>query len=132
MTAAKMAEKGIEASLLAEQETAEGVVNVMETIDLRHANILWPHSAQSRPVISDWLKSRGVAHCSLPLYDTVANIPKHLPDLRGIDEIVFTSPSTVDAFLMAYGSLPKDKKLTSIGPITQMRLNLPHALARKI
>lgn len=123
MTAAKMAALGIAASHIAEEESGEGMVALMKTLDLSQANIFWPHSAQSRTIITDWLNSNGIAHYSLPLYDTVANIPKILPSLINIDEIVFTSPSTVDAFLLAYGTLPKHKKLTAIGPVTEKRMN---------
>lgn len=119
MTAAKMAAQGIAATIIAEEEMAEGVVTVLEKLDLTNANVFWPHSALSRSVITDWLKDHNIQYCSFPLYDTVANIPKTLPDLDAIDEIVFTSPSTVDAFKAAFKELPEGKKLTCIGPVTK-------------
>ncbi len=38
-------------------------------------------------------------------------------------EIVFTSPSTVDAFLNVYGEIPTGKIVTTQGSITQQRIS---------
>jgi uroporphyrinogen-III synthase len=56
------------------------------------------------------------------LYDTVTQKLEPKPDLNHVQEIVFTSPSTVLAFLEIFGALPKGKKLIAIGPITQQQL----------
>ncbi len=108
---------------IAEEETAEGVCALLDQLDLEGATILWPHSALSRPVISDYLSERDIAFHDTVLYDTVTNRPFDPPNLDPIDEIVFTSPSTVKAFLELYGELPTNKKLTAQGPITQGALN---------
>lgn len=119
-TAAALAAHDIK-SLVAEEETAEGVVTELRKLDLSGASVLWPHSGLSRPIISTWLEQNHIRNCSVVLYDTIANLEK-VPDLKACDEIVFTSPSTVDAFLKLFGTLPKDKTLTCIGPVTQAYL----------
>lgn len=123
MTAQKMTEHGLEGHSLAENETAEGIIAVLATLDLQQAHVLWPHSALSRPLISDWLTEKNIAHTHLALYDTVTNKINPLPEITAFDEIIFTSPSTIDGFIENYGFLPKDKVLTCIGPITQAYLD---------
>jgi uroporphyrinogen-III synthase len=47
-----------------------------------------------------------------------------VPNLAAFDEIVFTSPSTIEAFLAIFGALPRDKILTPVGPVTEAALRL--------
>ena len=119
-TAAALASHGIK-SLIAKEETAEGVVKELRQLDLSGVSVLWPHSGLSRPIISTWLEQNRIRLRSVVLYDTIANLEK-VPDLKTCDEIVFTSPSTIDAFLKLFKTLPKDKTLTCIGPVTQAYL----------
>lgn len=121
-TAAKLASYGILHPLVAKEETAEGVVQLLSDLDLAKAHVFWPHSSLSRPIITAWLKQQQVCHCACALYDTIPNIPETIPDLNRFDEIVFTSPSTIDAFLQIYKRFPADKTLTCIGPVTQAYL----------
>jgi uroporphyrinogen-III synthase len=58
----------------------------------------------------------------IDLYETVAQRVEPVPDLRLFDEIVFTSPSTVDAFFEIFGHIPSGKKIVAIGPVTADRL----------
>jgi uroporphyrinogen-III synthase len=106
----------------AENETAEGVVELLEKHDFSGAYFLWPHSLLSRPLLSDYLASRKIPCDACVFYETHTRRPASLPDLSLYDEIVFTSPSTVDAFVALYGALPTDKLLTPIGPVTAKRL----------
>lgn len=105
---------------IATQETQEGVVELLEQHSLEDAYFLLPRSALSRPIISTFFDSRGIAYFAFDLYNTYARkVNNPLVDLKDIDEIFFTSPSTVYAFLEIFGSLPKDKIVRTIGPITQ-------------
>ena len=122
-TASRLAECGMSVAVIAKEETAEGVVAELDKLSLRDAFVLWPHSALARPVISDYLVKRGVKHLELPIYDTLPNLELPLPKLNEIDEIVFTSPSTIDVFLMAYGTIPTNKIFTCIGPVTEKHLS---------
>ena len=81
-----------------------------------------PRSSRSRPVIAQFFQEKEIRYQACDLYDTVTQALKPKPDLKLVDEIVFTSPSTVSAFLEIFGKLPKDKKLTAIGPVTQEML----------
>ncbi len=57
------------------------------------------------------------------IYDTIVQKNQPIPDLEDIDEIVFTSPSTIKAFLDIFSAIPLDKKLVTMGPITQKALS---------
>jgi uroporphyrinogen-III synthase len=107
---------------VAAEECAEGVVALLRGLDLREAQLFWPHAAKARSVISDYCREAGVRLSECILYDTVVRMPHPLPDLSIFEEIVFTSPSCVDAFIEIFGPLPREKRLTAIGPVTQMRL----------
>ncbi|MDE3045987.1 MAG: uroporphyrinogen-III synthase [Verrucomicrobiota bacterium] len=106
-------------ALIAPFATQEGMIALLETLDLRDAFLLWPHSVQARPLLSEYLRKNSMAFHSVALYQTVVRNPGPLPDF---DEIVFTSPSTVAAFLHLHGHIPWEKKVTAIGPITQKAL----------
>ena len=110
--------------LVATNETAEGVCQLLDGLDLSGAQVLWLRSELSRPVISRYLSDRGVLFRDYPLYTTVSNHPDPRPDPEEFDEIFFTSPSTVDAYLELYEKFPvSTTKLSSIGPVTERHLN---------
>lgn len=110
-------------SVLAPSATQEGVIALLESLNLRNAYLFLPHSKRSRPNLEQYLIEKGISHFVLDLYDTVFQKPLPVPDLSLFDEIVFTSPSTVEGFLEIYGKLPLDKKLTSIGPVTEKKIS---------
>lgn len=124
-TAAFLRQNGLEADLVAHEETAEGMVAALAEEPLQNATCFWPHSARARPVLVHFFNEHHISYRECILYDTEPHIVHPLPDLSQIDEVYFTSPSTVEAFLLAYGEFPSDKKLTTIGPVTEAHL---HAL----
>ena len=121
-TAKKLKHTGIEVDLVAAAEHQEGIVEELQLLDLQNAYMFLPRSSRSRPVIESFLIETCIRHQTCDLYDTVVNEPKTLPDLNLIDEIIFTSPSTVLAFLQIFSAIPKDKKITATGPVTEKAL----------
>jgi uroporphyrinogen-III synthase len=121
-TASALKREGLPPHAVAEEETSEGVVALLGKDNLDRAKILWPHSALSRPVIADYLRERNIPFTECNLYTTHSYCAEPLPDLNAVQEIIFTSPSTVDGFCAIFGALPKDKTLTCIGPITEAYL----------
>lgn len=114
--------QGIEVKYVAEQESSEGVIALLKTLSLREGYLFWPHSARSRPIITDFLKEQSILYRAAVFYDTHHESPLLLPNLDSFDEIFFTSPSTIDAFLTLYGKIPADKKVRCIGEVTQAHL----------
>jgi uroporphyrinogen-III synthase len=106
-------------SVMTEESTQEGVIALISQID---GYFFLPHSKLSRSILVDYFQANGIPHLALPLYTTENIVPAPIPNLDDFDEIIFTSPSTVIGFLQIYGKLPKGKKLTPIGPITEQTL----------
>lgn len=108
---------------VASEETQEGLVALLKGKQLDNAYFLLPRSSRSRPVLTRFFQEAGIRYFAFDLYDTVLQQPGPPPDLAVIDELVFTSPSTVEGFLRIFGALPKDKRLRAIGPITQSAID---------
>lgn len=119
-TAEKLQEFHLHATYIAKEECGEGVVVLLETLSLDQAHLLFPHSSLARSLILEYLKKKKIQHTALPLYDTLP-IRTALPDLEQFDEIVFTSPSTVRAFLDLQ-PLPPREKCVAFGPVTKKYL----------
>ncbi len=108
---------------VASEETAEGVAKLLESLEIQ-GHILYPHSALSRDLLSTFLDNRQIPCSDIILYDTFPKQPKTPINLNLFSEIVFTSPSTVDAFVAFFGPLPQNKIITTIGPITRLKISL--------
>lgn len=121
-TAYALQRKMVSVDVIAEDESSEGVISSLEAENLGNAHILWPHSSLSRRVIPEYLDSRKINYREWILYDTKSRKLESLPILCDINEVIFTSPSTIDAFIEIFGSLPSDKTLTCIGPVTKNHL----------
>ena len=126
VTAAHLAARGLPPSLVCQEETQEGVIHVLNDLNLDDAYIFVPRSSLSRPVLVHYFKEREIRCQACDLYDTVPNRIEPKPDLSEVDEIVFTSPSTVTAFLEIFGALPIGKKCLAIGPVTESALRAAH------
>jgi hydroxymethylbilane synthase len=107
---------------VAEDESQEGIVEMLKAKDLKSSHFFLPRSSRARNVIDTFLQQSGIPFTPLDLYDTIHQQPDPIPDLSPFDEIIFSSPSTVEAFLKIYGALPRHKQLTPIGPITKQAL----------
>lgn len=122
-TAGEMERCGFSVDDIAAKEQAEGIVEILHHKKWDDTNILYPHSALARPLIANYLKERGIEYHAAALYDTIPHFPNDLPNFDEIDAILFTSPSTVDAFIARFVTFPQGVTLQSIGPITRKKLN---------
>lgn len=84
--------------------------------------VLMPRSNIALNIIPDGLRLLGFEVDIVTAYKN--RMPPHprKVDLREIDRIVFTSPSTIDNFIRLYGALPKGKDIVTRGPITEQHL----------
>lgn len=115
-TANALRKRGVE-PMVAPVATQEGVMAVVG-----EGYFFLPHSKRARLDLIHYLREKRVPFFALALYDTHFQKLEPVPNLDEFDEIVFTSPSTVEGFLRIYGKLPVAKKLTAIGPITEKAL----------
>lgn len=119
-TAARLAEFGVQADQIAKDACAEGVISVLKELKCDH--ILYPHAAQARRLLPDYLEGVDKKGTAFALYDTFPNA-ETLPDLTQFKQLVFTSPSIVNVFSTLCLNLPPQEKCVAIGPITQNALN---------
>lgn len=120
-TAREMRKNGFTDIHIAEQEQSEGIVALLDALNLQKAHIFWPHAAGSRPVLREALRARNLRFKEWVAYDTIFTKPPPL-DLSSFKEVQFTSSSTVEAFASIYPKPPRHLKLNGIGPITELSI----------
>ncbi len=119
VTAKALRQKGY-SPLIAQEETQEGIIALLKAMDLSQAFLLWPKSKLARDKLGEFLSP--FSSFVFDLYEPLPNRVDKPPMLTEVEEIVFTSPSTVQAFLALFGAFPADVKLTAIGPVTKAAL----------
>lgn len=118
VTAEHLQKCGIGPVIIAKEETAEGLLKEIDPSKHQMSHFFWPHSALSRPIISEFFQTHRLLLNECILYGTYSQLPEEPIDLNLFDEVIFTSPSTVKSFLEAFGSFPSHLQLTAIGPVT--------------
>lgn len=120
-TAALLRERGVE-PLVAKEATQEGVAELLSSLSWKEAFLLYPHAEKSRPFLRRFLEEQQISHAAFVLYKTLFQAPEPWPDFSQYSELIFTSPSTVDAFLHFFKTFPRHCLLTPIGPVTKRYL----------
>ena len=113
---------GVKNTIVSKEATQEGVIETLAFLDLKNAYVFYPRSSRARQTLRNALLLWEVRVQVCDLYDTVCDLPKELPDLNVYKEVIFSSPSTIDAFKSAFSSVPEGVKLKSIGPVTESYL----------
>lgn len=120
-TACELKRFGLKAECLPEEETADSMVKLLKRSPVKGKCFLIPRSDLSRNLLVDALRKRGACVDPVVAYRNVCpEIKKQ--DLTWIDEIVFTSPSTVRNFFKVHGVIPARIKVWAIGPVTFAQL----------
>lgn len=99
--------------------TTEGIVNFLDSGQESIPHLFWPHSALSRTLIPETCARIGIPLTHASFYETRFIPPSFKPNFEEIDEIFFTSPSSVEAFLYYFHSFPPHVKISAIGPVTK-------------
>lgn len=118
-TGCALESKGISVHAIPEIETQEGVVALLDLEELEDAYLFLPRSSRSRPVLLRYFMGRNLRFQAVDIYDTITQRPEIEVDMELVKEIIFTSPSTIEAFVELFGMLPQGKQWTAIGPVTQ-------------
>jgi uroporphyrinogen III methyltransferase/synthase len=117
-TAAALREVGIVADVVAERFVAEGLLEALPA-DLRGARALVARAEEARDTLPDGLRAAGADVDVVPLYRTLAAVPRHPERMLAADAVAFTSSSTVARFAEALaGHDLSGVRGVSIGPVT--------------
>ncbi|MCH9612954.1 MAG: hypothetical protein S4CHLAM102_14540 [Chlamydiia bacterium] len=122
ITAAYLREEGFEPIDVAKEESVEGLLSILGRLNLDDAYVLLTRASTVYPTLSHFLIEKGVRYEVCDLYTIVENIPRQLPSLRDVDEVVFSNPLTVENFFRFFQPLPIGLKLTALGPMTKRTL----------
>lgn len=117
---------------IAKEETQEGLLALVEKLPQDTTCLLYPRSILARPFLRQEIEKKGYRLLDLPLYKTVRDPVTTLPDLHPFQEILFSSPSTVDAFFDLNPIIPKHTKLQAIGSITEQHLKFKQIATNQI
>lgn len=120
-TAEALKSFGLDAKCMPEEETAESMAKLLFNFQIKGKRFLIPRSDLARDFLVDALRKCG-AHVD-PVIAYRNLFPKiKKQNLDRIDEIVFTSPSTVRNFLKIHRDIPARIKVWAIGPVTRAEL----------
>lgn len=116
-TAERLAAHGVAVDLVPEQFVAEALVERFPPGDGR---VLYPAAAGARDVIPEGLRAKGWHVDVVEAYRTVPVAPPARDVARALDAdaVLFTSPSTVSAYLEATGGRARPRLAVCIGPVT--------------
>lgn len=117
-TAEKLSNFGIIADVVPKDFVAESLADALKNF-VDGKKVLLARAEVARNVLPDALKNFGANVEVAPIYKTEAETPAQI-DFYSVDLITFTSSSTVENFVAAYG-VPKIP-CAAIGPITAQTL----------
>ncbi len=114
----RLAEYGIRADLCAKVESSKGLLEAFAGIDIAGKSFLLPQAEVSSDELPNGLSLRGAAVDKLGVYKTVEREIDDV-DLDYIDQILFTSGSTVKAFANKFNTVPAHIQALCLGEPTQ-------------
>ncbi len=113
---------GFSAKLVSEDETSQGLFKAMKkSFQLKGKTIIFPRSSLSNPYLKQRLAQAGARIKEVVVYENMKPAKRALPAEK-IDQVFFTSPSTVVNFLKDYGSVPKGWNILAKGRLTRETL----------
>lgn len=100
VTSHELKKRGINPDFESPTESAEGLIDFFRAQPQAH--ILLPRSDKGLKVLSDALEASGHNVTDLPVYHNIPEPNPVIQNLQDYDKVVFTSPSTVEAFKAIY------------------------------
>ncbi|MCM8775066.1 MAG: uroporphyrinogen-III C-methyltransferase [Candidatus Omnitrophica bacterium] len=120
-TAKWMRHYGLRAGLIPEEESSSGLLASLQNENVAGKHILFPRSNLASAFLVERLEKLGALVHPLTVYQNLKNVPQD-GSLEQIDEVIFTSPSTVENFFAQHEKLPERLKFKALGPVTLARL----------
>ena len=121
-TKVALEEEGIAINYIGSDETEEGMVRMLESIDLEGAKLLIPQSGMHRPKLVHFLVEKEISYQEVVLYDLQKERPETKVKLESFDEIVFSTPVAVDAFFEVHDDIPPSVHVHCMGLSTRKKL----------
>ena len=120
-TAAALRAHGLAADLVAQPETGAGLLAALRAAEpLAGVRVLLPRSQLADAALPEALGATGAEVTAVTAYRTLPVAAPVQVDLAACDAVLFTSPSTVQAFRQLYGTaLPAPLQLWCRGPRTR-------------
>jgi uroporphyrinogen III methyltransferase/synthase len=117
-TARELSGFGILADLVPDNESSAGLLEEFASLDMKDKRVLLPRAKIASRELPNGLASLGAAVEEVSAYMTVEIEPADV-DFEHIDQILFTSGSTVRAFVKKFGYVPPHIKAYCLGTPTQ-------------
>ncbi|MCX8029684.1 MAG: uroporphyrinogen-III C-methyltransferase [Brevinematales bacterium] len=119
-TANALKNHGIIPDLVPQNESSEGLLEAFRNVP--RGRIFMPRSDLSDKGLGNGFKNLGFEVEECIAYRNI--MPQGLPDIEFslIDEIIFTSPSTIRNFIKRYNKIPENVNIRCIGPKTENEL----------
>lgn len=117
-TGSRLSEYGLRADLIPEVESSAGLLEAFARLDVKDQRFLLPCAKVASSELPEGLNKFGAQVEKLMVYQTVDMEPGEV-DFDYIDRILFTSGSTVKAFVKHYGQVPDGVQCWALGPPTQ-------------
>jgi uroporphyrinogen III methyltransferase/synthase len=116
-TASRLREYGLQADLIPEKESSGGLLEAFRHLDVTGKRMLLPRAEIATDQLPDGLEAMGAVVEKVVVYKTVDIEPDEV-DFDYIDQILFTSGSTVRAFGKYFGQVPDHVTVYCLGQPT--------------
>lgn len=116
-TAERLRAFGITADMVPQNESSAGLLEEFSKLDIKNKKILLPRAEISTEQLPEGLINMQAEIEKLTVYKTIDIDPDPI-DFEYIDQLFFTSGSTVRAFIKRYGSVPANIKVYCLGQPT--------------
>ena len=113
-TAARLKDFGIKADMVPENESSAGLVEEFSKLDMKNKNVILPQSEIASKELPEGLLEMQAIITKVPVYKTIEIHPGEI-DFDYIDQILFTSGSTVRAFVKYFKKAPENVKVYCLG-----------------
>ena len=119
-TAAALRDRGLRAEIVAREEHTDGLLAALcEAGPIAGEHVLLPRSQMADDTLPGALRAAGADVTAVTAYRNLPTLDPVPVDLASLDVVLFTSPSTVEAFKSLYGTqLPAALTLWCRGPRT--------------